>query len=105
MAAMDDDAIDQALRDVPHWRREGDTIVRAVEAPSFLEGIDLVGVVARAAEAADHHPDIDIRWRTVTFALSTHSEGGLTAKDFALAREIDDAVTRAVAQEIDEPGE
>jgi 4a-hydroxytetrahydrobiopterin dehydratase len=105
MAAMDDNAINQALQDAPHWRREGDSIVRAVEAPSFLEGIDLVGVVARAAEAANHHPDIDIRWRTVTFTLSTHSEGGLTAKDFALAGQIDDAVTRAVAQGIDEPGE
>jgi 4a-hydroxytetrahydrobiopterin dehydratase len=105
MAAMDDQQISQALESLPHWRREGDAITRAVEAPSFLEGIDLVGTVARAAEAADHHPDIDIRWRTVTFTLSTHSEGGLTENDFALAREIDDAVTRAVAQQIDEPGE
>jgi 4a-hydroxytetrahydrobiopterin dehydratase len=105
MAAMDDDQIARSLEGVPHWQREGDAIVREVEAPSFLDGIELVGVVARAAEAADHHPDIDIRWRTVTFTLSTHSEGGLTAKDFALAAEIDDAVTRAVAQEIDEPGE
>jgi 4a-hydroxytetrahydrobiopterin dehydratase len=102
---MDDDQITQALQSVPHWRRDGNTITRAVEAPSFLEGIDLVGVVARAAEAANHHPDIDIRWRTVTFTLSTHSEGGITANDFALAEQIDDAVNRAVAQQIDEPGE
>ena len=102
---MDDGEVAQALQAVPHWRRDGDSITRAVEAPSFLDGIDLVGVVARAAEAADHHPDIDIRWRTVTFTLSTHSEGGLTAKDFALAAEIDQAVNRTVAQEIDEPGE
>jgi 4a-hydroxytetrahydrobiopterin dehydratase len=105
MAAMDDDRISEALQAVPQWRREGDSITRAVEAPSFLAGIELVGVVARAAEAADHHPDIDVRWRTVTFTLSTHSEGGLTEKDFALAGEIDDIVTRAVAHEIDEPGE
>ena len=105
MAAMDDAEVTRALEDVPHWRREGDRIVRDVEAPSFLAGIELVGVVARAAETADHHPDIDIRWRTVTFALSTHSEGGITAKDFALASEIDDAVSRLVAHEIDEPGE
>ena len=102
---MDDDAIVEALRAVPLWRREGDSITRAVQAPSFIEGIDLVGTVARAAEAADHHPDIDIRWRTVTFTLSTHSEGGLTAKDFALAQQIDGAVTRVVAHQIDEPGE
>jgi 4a-hydroxytetrahydrobiopterin dehydratase len=105
MAAMDDQQISEALQAVPQWQREGDSITRAVEAPSFLVGIELVGVVARAAEAADHHPDIDVRWRTVTFTLSTHSEGGLTEKDFALAGEIDDIVTRAVAHEIDEPGE
>ena len=102
---MDDQQISQALESLPHWKREGDSIRREVEAPSFLEGIDLVATVARAAEAADHHPDIDIRWRTVTFTLSTHSEGGLTGKDFALAGTIDDAVTRVVAQQIDEPGE
>jgi 4a-hydroxytetrahydrobiopterin dehydratase len=105
MAAMDDQEISQALESLPHWRHEGDSITRDVEAPSFLEGIDLVATVARVAEAADHHPDIDIRWRTVTFTLSTHSEGGLTEKDFGLAEQIDTAVTRAVAQQIDEPGE
>ena len=105
MAAMDDQQISQALESLPHWERDGDSISRAVEAPSFLEGIDLVATVARTAEAVDHHPDIDIRWRTVTFTLSTHSEGGLTEKDFALAQKIDAAVTRAVAQQIDEPGE
>lgn len=102
---MDDAQISGALSSVPHWRRDGESIKRAVEAPSFLAGVELVGVVARMAEAADHHPDIDIRWRTVTFTLSTHSEGGLTEKDFALAGEIDDAVDRMVARDIDEPGE
>ena len=102
---MADDEISQALQALRHWQRVGDSITRVVQAPSFLQGIDLVCAVARLAEAADHHPDIDIRWRTVTFTLSTHSEGGITAKDFDLARRIDDAVTRAVAQQIDEPGE
>jgi 4a-hydroxytetrahydrobiopterin dehydratase len=105
MAVMDDDEITAALERIPHWRREGDSITRSVDAPSFLEGIELVVAVARAAETADHHPDIDVRWRTVTFTLSTHSAGGLTAKDFALAEEIDDLVNRAVAHAIDEPGE
>jgi 4a-hydroxytetrahydrobiopterin dehydratase len=105
MTAMDDDEIARSLEAVPHWQREGDSIVRVFEAPSFLDGIDVVGTVARAAEAADHHPDIDIRWRTVTFTLSTHSDGGITAKDFALAGEIDAAISRAVARGIDEPGE
>jgi 4a-hydroxytetrahydrobiopterin dehydratase len=105
MVAMDDGQIAQALETTQHWRRDGETIRRDVEAPSFLDGIDLVGVVGRLGEAADHHPDIDIRWRTVTFSLSTHSEGGITAKDFALAHEIDGAVDRMVARDIDEPGE
>lgn len=102
---MDDQQITEALESLPHWRRDGDRIIRSVDVPSFLQGIDLVATVARAAEAANHHPDIDIRWRTVSFTLSTHSEGGLTDKDFDLAGQIDDAVTRAVAQQIDEPGE
>ncbi|TDC60439.1 4a-hydroxytetrahydrobiopterin dehydratase [Actinomadura sp. GC306] len=86
---LDDAAIDGRLRDLPAWRRDGGTIGRQVRAPSFMAGIDLVGDVARAAEDADHHPDIDIRWRTVTFALTTHSAGGLTGKDFDLAAVID----------------
>jgi 4a-hydroxytetrahydrobiopterin dehydratase len=105
MAVMNQDEITRALEKVPHWRHEGDSITRAVDAPSFLAGVDLVGAVAQAAEAADHHPDIDIRWRTVTFTLSTHSEGGLTEKDFALAGKIDGEVNRMVAKEIDEPGQ
>lgn len=81
--------ITAALDSLPGWSRAGDAITRTVEAPSFPAGIDLVRRVAEAAEAANHHPDIDIRWRKVTFTLSTHSAGGLTAQDVALAREID----------------
>ena len=93
MALLDQQEIDQALAgDRKEWSREGDSLVREVKAPSFLEGIDLVRRVAEAAERADHHPDIDIRWRTVTFRLSTHSEGGLTEKDLAMAGVIDDLV-------------
>jgi 4a-hydroxytetrahydrobiopterin dehydratase len=63
-----------------------------------MAGIELVGEVARAAEDADHHPDIDIRWRTLVFALSTHSAGGLTSKDFDLAARIDAAAARHGAE-------
>jgi 4a-hydroxytetrahydrobiopterin dehydratase len=89
MAVLDDDGIDRELATVPAWTRQGDAIVRTTKAESFLAGLDLVVMVGRAAEDVDHHPDIDIRWRTLTFTLSTHSEGGLTAKDFDLARTID----------------
>ncbi|MFD3596679.1 4a-hydroxytetrahydrobiopterin dehydratase [Nocardia sp. NPDC058640] len=84
-----------ALGTLPQWSREGDSITRTVKAPSFLDGIALVRKVAAAAEAADHHPDIDIRWRTLRFVLSTHSEGGLTALDTAMAHTIDELVDKA----------
>ena len=93
MALLEQQQIDGALHgDLTAWSQEGDTIVRSVEAASFLEGIELVRRVAEAAEASDHHPDIDIRWRTVTFRLSTHSEGGLTDKDLVMAGTIDKLV-------------
>jgi 4a-hydroxytetrahydrobiopterin dehydratase len=62
---------------------------RSVTFPSFLDGIEAVRQVAVHAERADHHPDIDIRWRTVTFALVTHSQGGITDQDVQMARELD----------------
>jgi 4a-hydroxytetrahydrobiopterin dehydratase len=77
----------------PLWRREQDSLVRAIEAPSFPAGIDLVSRVADVAEQRNHHPDIDIRWRTVTFRLSTHSAGGITEADLDLAATIDELAT------------
>lgn len=73
----------------PRWERDGDSLVAQVKAPSFLEGIDHVTKVAQVAEEMDHHPDIDIRWRTLTFQLSTHSKGGITDLDTTLAERID----------------
>ncbi|MGB2720798.1 MAG: 4a-hydroxytetrahydrobiopterin dehydratase [Rhodococcus sp. (in: high G+C Gram-positive bacteria)] len=71
------------------WTVVGKSLTRTVELASFPAAIEAVNRVADAAEEADHHPDIDIRWRTLTFALSTHSAGGLTQKDVDLARRID----------------
>ena len=88
-ALLDDERIKRWLSGHPGWAQEGDTITRSVESTTFPAAIELVRRVADAAEAADHHPDMDIRWRTVRFALSTHSEGGLTQKDFDLAEQID----------------
>ena len=67
-------------------------LVRRSTATSFPEAIGWVVAVAEAAEHADHHPDIDIRWRTVTFRLSTHDSGAVTILDVTLARDIDAAL-------------
>ena len=74
----------------PLWHLEGDALVRTYEAPAFLRGIKFVDQLAQVAEAADHHPDIDIRWRKVTLRFSTHDAGNkVTAIDTRLARECD----------------
>ena len=78
------------LRAAPEWRQEGGQIARRFEFESFLQAIDFVAGVAAAAEALNHHPDIDIRYRRVLVAVSTHSAGGLTGLDFELAARIDD---------------
>jgi 4a-hydroxytetrahydrobiopterin dehydratase len=87
---LTDDQLDEALRTtLTGWQVEDGLLVRSIEAADFLSGIRLVDAVAVAAEERDHHPDIDVRWTTVTFRLATHSEGGLTSKDLDLAAEID----------------
>jgi 4a-hydroxytetrahydrobiopterin dehydratase len=89
MAIYTDSELHAAMAERPHWAARGNALERSLRAPTFLEGINLVVQVARAAEERDHHPDIDIRWTTVTLRLSTHSEGGITAKDVDLAGAID----------------
>ncbi|MGH3498893.1 MAG: 4a-hydroxytetrahydrobiopterin dehydratase [Nocardioidaceae bacterium] len=93
---LDDQQLHAAMADRPHWEVRSGALVRSVQAPTFLEGIGLVDSVARVAEDADHHPDIDIRWTTVTFMLSTHSEGGITDADVAMAKTIDDLVDQVL---------
>lgn len=89
MAVLSDDEVDAAAAALNGWERTDGALRRSVKFPSFLDGIDAVRRVAEAAERADHHPDIDIRWRTVTFALVTHSQGGITDKDVQMAKQID----------------
>ncbi len=86
---LEPNALQTFLAQHPEWKLEGGMIRRTYEAPTFLKGIDFVQRVAQAAEAADHHPDIDIRWRKVTLGLSTHDAGGLTFRDPKLAAEAD----------------
>jgi 4a-hydroxytetrahydrobiopterin dehydratase len=89
MALLSDAQIEQHLQD-SEWRREQQTIVRDLKFDDFAAAIAFVDRVAAVAEAANHHPDILVHgWNRVRLTLSTHSEGGLTLADFALAAQID----------------
>ncbi|KDN82572.1 4a-hydroxytetrahydrobiopterin dehydratase [Kitasatospora cheerisanensis] len=92
---LSEDQITAALAELPQWTRTGESLTRTAETASFPTAIKVVDAVAEQAEALDHHPDIDIRWRTLTFVLSTHSAGGLTSLDFTLAHLIDRALDDA----------
>ena len=87
--AVSSDEVAAGLTHLHGWTGDPAGIERVVEAPSFLSGVRLVTDVARIAEEMDHHPDIDLRWRTLHLALVTHSAGGVTENDLALARRID----------------
>src|SRR5262249_39305308 len=86
---LDDEQVVAALDGLTGWQRDGDAIVRTAKLPSFPAAIEAVRAVAEIAEERNHHPDIDIRWRTVTFRCSTHSAGGITELDIDLAAQID----------------
>jgi 4a-hydroxytetrahydrobiopterin dehydratase len=97
--ALSADEIAARLGELPAWSLVEGALRRTVAAPAFLAGIELVRQVAEVAEGMDHHPDIDIRWRRVTFTLSTHDAGGLTVLDFDQAAIID-----GLAEELRAPG-
>lgn len=92
MPVLTDEQVDAAAEALDGWARADGALRRSVTFPSFLAGIEAVRRVAELAERSDHHPDIDIRWRTVSFVLVTHSEGGITDKDVALAGQINEVL-------------
>ncbi|MBQ0901741.1 4a-hydroxytetrahydrobiopterin dehydratase [Micromonospora sp. U21] len=89
------EAVRDDLGGLTGWSGDGTGITRTVELPSFPAAIAVVDRVAGAAEELDHHPDIDIRWRTLTFHCVTHSAGGVTHRDIDLARRIDEIIRSA----------
>jgi len=90
VALLSEAEIDERVADAGEWRRQDSTIVRELVLADFEAAIALVNRVAQVAETANHHPDILVHgWNKVRLTLSTHSAGGLTEADFALAREID----------------
>jgi 4a-hydroxytetrahydrobiopterin dehydratase len=94
MATLRDDQLQAALQSLHGWQVQDGELVRSVSFSTFPDGIAFVNRVADLAETAEHHPDIDIRYVTVTLRLSTHSEGGITSKDVALARQVDALLAR-----------
>lgn len=86
---LSDDAVTQAIQKLPGWERQGDAISKQYTLDSFMDALALVNKVGEAAEAVDHHPDITISYRRVTFSLSTHDRGGITQFDIDLAAEIE----------------
>ncbi len=99
--ALSDTEIIESLTGAPSWEHEGISLRRSITYPAFLTAIDAVGQIAAAAEELDHHPDIDIRWRTLHITLTTHDCGGLSHLDFDLARRID-AISTALGVGEDE---
>jgi 4a-hydroxytetrahydrobiopterin dehydratase len=89
MARLNAAQMKSALATVPAWSKRGKTITRTFVFKDFPAAIKFVNSAAKLAEKAWHHPDIDIRWNKVTLVLTTHDVGGLTEKDFALAKKLD----------------
>jgi len=89
MAALSNEAIHQGLAKMQGWSYQGKDLHNKYTFKSFLPGIEFVNKIAQAAETAGHHPDITINYNVVGISLSTHSEGGITEKDFDLANKID----------------
>jgi 4a-hydroxytetrahydrobiopterin dehydratase len=88
MDLLTEEQIAERLAGLSGWEREDDSIVRVAKLADFKAAMLYVGAIAYLAEAANHHPDINIAWNKVTLTLSTHSAGGLTSNDFALAEQI-----------------
>lgn len=92
MPKLERSAIDSRMKSLSGWNLQGDAISKQFTFPGFLEAIAFVNRLAPKAEEADHHPDILINYKRVTLTYSTHSEGGLTDKDFAGAELADRCV-------------
>lgn len=89
MITLTESEIADRLANLAGWSKQGDEIAKTYSLPTFPAAIAFVAHVGFLAEAADHHPDIDVRFKRVTLALTTHQAGGLTAKDFDLAAAVD----------------
>jgi len=89
MARLSDAEIDERLGRLDGWERSGDAIVKQFDNGDFKGSVDFVDRLMPEAEDMNHHPDLEISWKTVTVTITTHSQGGLTDNDFELARRIE----------------
>ena len=89
MGLLTNDQIVKELQSIKEWKLAGKEITKTYTFKDFVRSMGFVNSAALLAEKANHHPDIDIRWNKITLTLSTHSAGGLTEKDFSLAKEIE----------------
>jgi 4a-hydroxytetrahydrobiopterin dehydratase len=94
MPALPSKEIKLHLQAVLNWSKRGQTIFRTFKFADFLKSIAFVNLVAKKAQKLNHHPDIDIRFDEVTLTLTTHDEGGLTEKDFSLAKQCDEIFSK-----------
>src|ERR1017187_2839452 len=94
MPALNAKQINLRLKVVPNWSKRAQTILRTFKFEGFLKSMDFVNQIARKAQKSNHHPDIDIRFDKVTLKLTTHDEGGITRKDFSLARQCDEVFSK-----------
>ncbi len=86
---LTDAEIEARLAELPRWRRNGDSLECHVTFPSFPAAVGFIAAAGALAERADHHPDLDLRWRKVFIRLTTHDAGGVTRSDFELAAALD----------------
>jgi 4a-hydroxytetrahydrobiopterin dehydratase len=91
---LDEEEVARQLEQLPGWTGDVDALRRSYSFADFPTAITAVDEIAVLAEDMDHHPDIDIRWRTLHVLLSTHSAGGTTQLDVELAHQIHEAATR-----------
>jgi len=96
MPALTSKEVTLHLKAVPGWSKRARTIFRTFEFEGFLDSIAFVNRIAKRAQKCNHHPDIDIRFSKVTLTLSTHDEGGITGKDFSLARQCDEVFSKSL---------
>jgi len=95
VSTLSDSEIDRKLQDLPGWERAGNRIRRAYDLDDFVQAVAFTERLVEPAEAANHHPDLEVSWGSVVVNLTTHDAGGLTARDFELAGVYDDIYEEA----------